>query len=321
MISAAMYDDAFTLAEDILRLDPWRRLPTDQLLLLEPAENPHAFVAVAFAADSGRRDLSFLLGDGGIRAHLDLKHKSGAEGRVAEFEQHRLLVSSGDIDLSDDERDLRSDEPAIALRRQSPGSPAAPIREATDLTYLIRFLRALRHILCHETDIPRTRLDSLRRLTVPAWRLVNDKPQRVENRRLDPFTPAPRRRNHIDEFTNYRISRLPIDADERELFLYYLPLSDTISPRAFFLVNLESGMIEWNCVWPGDNWMQPVLRRLYKHFERSGTVPDAILTANISVYNALFQDLNDAGIYFEPIPESFVADELVNTYIPHLDRW
>ncbi len=320
MIPATTYEEVFTLVEDILRLDPWRRLPADQLLLLEPAENPRAYVAVAFDAVGDRRDLSFLLGEGGIRAHLDIALKSGAESRVAECEQHRLLVTTGNIELNDEERFLRDDEPSIALRRQSPGHLPTTILDATDLAYLSRFLRALRHILCHEPTIAPSRLDALDRLTLPAWQLVNDKPQQAESRRLEPFEPAPRSRNHIDEFTNYRISRLPVDIDERELFIYYLPLSKNIAPRAFFLVNLESGMIEWNCVWPGDNWMQPVLRRLYNHFERSGAVPATILTTNISAYNTLFQDLSDAGIYFEPITSSFVADELVSNYIPHLER-
>lgn len=318
MIPTTTYEDIFTLVEDILRLDPWHRLPADQLLLLEAAENPHAYVTVAFHAEDNRRDLSFLLGEGGLRAHLDMTLKSGAEKHVAECEQHRLFVTTGEIALQDEEHVLRNHSPLIALRRQSPGSQPTTLLEATDLTYLSRFLRALRHILRHESNIAPAHLDAMDRITIPTWQLINDNVQKIEKRRLSPFKPSPRKNNHIDEFTNYRISRLPVDKDERELFIYYLPLKKNAMPRVFFLVNLESGMIEWHDFQSGENWMSPMLRHLYNHFNHIGAVPATILTTNIGAYNTLYQDLTDAGIYFEALAESFVADELINAYIPHL---
>ncbi|MFR9292580.1 MAG: hypothetical protein ACLVKS_05350, partial [Peptococcus niger] len=88
-------------------------------------------------------------------------------------------------------------------------------------------------------------------------------------------------------------------------------------PRAVYLVNLDSGAVEWTDVFierdqgQGKPWQQKLLSRLSQAWINGNSRPAEIFTAQGSLYDQVRADFAAAGISFQFNEDSYVGDDLL----------
>lgn len=327
-------DALYTVAEDIDRFAPWES-DIAPFMLIDPA-HPDAYVLVVIEDDGeGTSDIRLILGLTGLRAWLAEQEQEtfedddalSAEEFVARYDGYYLEVGYNMPNLNSyEKRQLDGRDHLITFRRQRPGYGLATIVDSRDFAHLERYLRAILKLLtkCQLNEDVSARYQMLQRggrerFRTAAFLLTEEGPVQTDDfvlTRNDWLRPTG---CVVDEFTDARVKRLPNDGHIYELYFFYLPLmvaSKSMLSRSFFLVDLESGFIEWNEVILSENdWPEQVLRRLWSFFLDNGARPDQVLIQNIGTYAALAADLNRAGIHNEYISHSYVGQELLDSYL------
>lgn len=123
----------------------------------------------------------------------------------------------------------------------------------------------------------------------------------------------------LPAFTLARLAHLPADQAPREVFFFYLfnPVQGSRQPRAVYLVNLDSGAVEWTDVFierdqgQGKPWQQKLLSRLSQAWINGNSRPAEIFTAQGSLYDQVRADFAAAGISFQFNEDSYVGDDLL----------
>lgn len=327
-------DALYTVAEDIDRFAPWD-WGIAPFVLIDPA-HPDAVVLVTIEDDGeGTSDIRLILGLSGIRVWMreqegfddeDESAPFSAEQFVNHYDGYYLEIGYNMHNLNSyEKRLLEGRSQRITFRRQRPGYGLATIVDNRDCAHLERYLRAILKLLARQqlkdaNDVYRLQMHGAKEmLRTAAFILSDDTPEPT-----DPFvltrqqwleTTGP----VIDEFSNARVKHLGADGRMYELFFFYLPAmvgAKNNLPRAFFLVDLESGFLEWNEVLLDESsWQETLLRGLWSFFINRGARPQEILLANVNIYCALAEDIAAAGIRPEYIPSSYVGQELLESYL------
>ena len=332
--SAFHIDNLYTVAEDLYRFAPWES-DFAPFILMDPA-HPDAYVLVVMENDKeSTSDIRLILGTCGIRAWLAEQNRAATEESddfseeefVSRYDGYYLEVGYNMPTLNNYEKRLLEGRPyRITFRRQRPGYELATIVDSRDYIHLERYLRAILQLLTHQllgdvsNQMYRLQFNGSKELLhAAAFSLDTTPPQQTTPfvlTRAQWLAPLPA---VIDEFTNARVKYLPRDGRIFELYFFYLPMlmaGKTTIPRSFFLVDLESGFIEWNNVVLSDpGWQEKLLRQLWKFFLEEGARPQEILIQNIGVYCALAEDIASAGIRVERITHSYVGQELLDSYL------
>lgn len=319
--------EVLILAEDVYRLAPWDRLPDNQLYLFVPEEDPDAWVSVYFSKDAPASCIYFNLATSGLRSQLDFMTLEGAERMVAEYDRHAYVVQFDE----DNHSSQANSELDIGIFLVSPGEPWRFVEDEQSLTYISRFLSSLRQIFhqgqpviggSYVIDEKHDQLSSL--LTVPQWH-VGLKTLTYDGLvSFNPFEVYDMSSSQLDEFTLERLKRLPPSLNDYELYFFYLRIlsaeHDQMFPRVYFLVNLESGEIEWtHVISKKKNSETLLLREIFNHFFKIGRRPNVIFISNDRLYERVAVTFEEAAIDVEPITMSYVADELMTAY-PFLNK-
>lgn len=319
-MSEELFDELYEMAEDVIRLDPWSRQVAPFVLRADD----EAYLVV-FEKDGERDAVRFLCGISGLRGYLyddAADNRYRAEAYVRQFDGHYLEMQSGVTALSSYERKLLNErERRIVFRAQTPG--ALPTSIVVERPRLLQLLKAVRTLLLRslETPLARARVHDKMVFAAPAYRLddgqvVEDGDWTVKQAALLAADPA-----QVDAFTAARLLRLPSDEQVYELFFFYLPIATdetgpAVYPMTFFLVNLDSGLIEWSeVVLPRPEWPKRLLRGLWRYFIEENVRPARIFTYHTRLFCALAQDCRAAGVAFEKIGHSYVGEELLAAYL------
>lgn len=326
-------DALYTVAEDISRFAPWED-GIAPFVLIDP-EHPEAYVLVVIEDDGeGTSDIRLILGAAGIRAWMVEQDDASAEDDefsvesfVNRYEGYYLEVGYNMPNLNNFEKRLLDGyEQRITFRRQRPGYGLATIVDNRDYAHLERYLRAILQLLTQQKlglatnkfyrlrmhgpkDMLQTAAftlgDGLLELTEPFILTQDDW--------MDHSAPI------IDEFTNARVKHLRCDGRMYELFYFYLPQMVSTKgalPKAFFLVDLETGFLEWNDVIVSESgWQEKLLRELWEFFLNLGARPQDLLLQNINTYCSLSEDITAAGIRPVYTPHTYVGQELLDSYL------
>ena len=327
-------DALYTVAEDINRFAPWES-NIAPFMLIDPA-HPDAYVLVVMEDDGeGTSDIRLMLGLTGLRAWLAEQEQEpfadddvlSADEFVARYDGYYLEVGYNMPNLNSyEKRQLDGREHCITFRRQRPGYGLATIVDNRDFAHLERYLRAILRLLtkCQLNDDASARYRLQRqggkeRFRTAAFLLTEDGPVQTDDFVLTRSEWLQASGCVVDEFTDARVKRLPNDGHVYELYFFYLPLmvsGKSMLPRSFFLVDLETGFIEWSeVILPESGWAETLLRRLWDFFFENGARPDQLLIQNIGAYTALAADLKRAGIHNEYISQSYVGQELLDSYL------
>lgn len=329
-------DALYTVAEDINRFAPWED-GYAPFVLTDPA-HPDAMVLVVIeSGEDDAHDIRLFLGRDGIRIWMleqeqeeedrDDGQLFSAETFVNRYEGYYLEVAYNATNLNSyEKRQQEGRDQCITFRRQRPGYGLATIVDDRDFSHLERYLRAIRGLLTRRmlgdmtNAIYHLSLHGARdMLSVAAFSLEEDGPT--------PTSPFVFTRKQwlaqceavLDEFTNARIKHLPQDGHIYELFYFYLPsmIADkSVLPRAAFLVDLETGFLEWNAVlMDNQQWAEHLLRSLWDYFIAQGGRPEEILLSNINGYRTMAADISACGIHPEYISHSYVGQELLESYL------
>ncbi len=323
-------DALYPIAEDVYRLDPWATNIGPFVLM--PPDNPDAYVVVLIEEDDeGFKDIRLLLGRRGLSAYLDERsimpneEYLSAEELINHFDGYYLEVgfNTPHINLFEKKVASNHDDRVITFRRQRPGYGLATIVDQRDLEHIGRYLTAIRQLLIHqqlETYQPLRVLKSNGALfEAPAFALNDGLPtplprfQLSQQKLLQPLPPV------LDEFSAARLRHLPSNQGIYELFFFYLTVAQgdkkSMLPMTFFLVNMETGILEWSEVITPLSFPETVLHRLWQFFVGQNSKPSQILIHHTGLYTAVASDLREAGIGVEKIITSYVGDELLEGYL------
>lgn len=323
----------YTVAEDIYRFAPWES-GYAPFFLIDPV-HPDAYVLVVFESDGeGVCDLRLILGLTGLRAWLMEQMEEDVEGApfsaeefVNHYEGYYLEVGYNMPNLNNYEKRLLEDrQHSITFRRQRPGYGLATIIDGRDFAHLERYLRAILQLLTRRMlgDITNAAYhlqphNTKHLLTAAAFSLIDGVPAASDPFALSREDWLTKGDGIIDEFSNARVKHLPSSGQMMELYYFYLPVMAGEKgqlPRAYFLADLETGLIVWNeVVLPDDEGTESLLRQLWDHFLEEGQRPERILIQNVNTYSQLAADLKAAGIFCEYIPHSYVGQELLEGYL------
>ncbi|MDO4280574.1 MAG: hypothetical protein Q4C56_02985 [Peptococcaceae bacterium] len=326
------FEALYTVAEDIYRFSPWE-IGIEPFVLMDP-EHPEAYVVVVFEeSGDGVFYVRLLLGAEGLRAwmvedSLDENDENFViEEAVGRYEGLYLEVGFNTDDLNNFEKRLTSGrERIITFRRQRPGYGMASIVDSRDYAHLHRYLRAILQLLTrqmlgdHVNATFSSRLDGHQpRFTAAAFALGESVPEPAEDFVFDRKRMMKAQPMAVDEFTNARVMHLEVGDQIMELFYFYLPsMADKKGrlPRAFFLVDLETGFIEWNDVqMADDDWRENLLRALWDYFFEIGERPERLIFSNLSAYVGMRMDCIRAGIFTEWVPHSYIGKEILESYL------
>ena len=317
----------YPVAEDLVLLDPWSSLPAP-FVLRDPA-HPEAFVTVLFGrGDAGDRTIRFLLGPRGLRSWLQeleadqADDPNGAEPFISQYDGYYMEMSVDTANLNNFERRIvRGKQHIITFRRQRPGYTLATMIDKTDLEFLRDRLTALRQLIVHKRlpqARPQARIRAEYGLSLPCFDLGPEVREAAPFvwKRSDVLKAGPLL---MDEFSDARVRHLPASGDSLELFFFYLPVRGVVTSMlsmAFFLVNLDTGLLEWSeMITPKKNWEQDFLRRLWDFLYSRGSRPESIMTFQINLYCTLAADLRRAGIGLDYTVHGFAADEILESYL------
>lgn len=320
-------ESVYPVAEDLVLLDPWSNMPAP-FVLRDPA-HPEAFVTVLFEqGEEGARRIRFLLGPRGLRSWLQeleaarADDPDGAEPFICQYDGYYMEMSVDTPNLNNFERSIvRDKKHVITFRRQRPGYILATMIDKTDLEFLRDRLAALRQLIVHKR-LPPARPDARIRaeygLSLPCFDMgaTGEEAASFVWRRSDVLKAGPLL---IDEFSDARVRHLPASSESLELFFFYLPVRGVVTSMlhmAFFLVNLDSGLLEWSeMITPKKNWEQDFIRLLWDYLYRRGSRPASIMTFQINLYCALAADVRRAGMGLEYSVHGFAADEILESYL------
>lgn len=329
-------DTLYTVAEDVNRFSPWED-GIAPFVLIDP-EHPDAYVLVVIETDGeGTSDIRLMLGASGIRTWMIEQDTAGladsedddlsVEQFVNRYEGYYLEVGYNMPNLNNfEKRLLDGREQRITFRRQRPGYGLATIVDSRDYAHLERYLRAILKLLARQklgsavSDAYRLQMhgphDMLR---TAAFTLNDDVPEETAPFVLTRDDWLDYGDMIIDEFTNARVKHLHGDGRIYELFYFYLPqmvAAKGTLPKAFFLVDLETGFLEWNDVIISDSgWQETLLRQLWNFFLEQGARPQEILIQNINTYSNIAADMAAAGIRPVYTPHTYVGQELLDSYL------
>lgn len=328
-------DTLYTVAEDITRFAPWES-GIAPFVLTDP-EHPEAYVLVVIEDDGeGTSDIRLVLGLAGIRswmveqniaADTDDDNDFSVERFITHYDGYYLEVGYNMANLNSyEKRQLEGREHRITFRRQRPGYSMATIVDNRDYAHLERYLRAILKLLTRQmlgdltNGVFRLQMHGAKEmLRAAAFSLGEDEPQPAPPFVLTRDDWLAKQGPHIDEFSNARVKHLPHDGHLYELFFFYLPMlgaSKGELPRAFFLVDLESGFLEWNdVIMSSGDWQEKLLRQLWQFFLDQGTRPQELLIQNINTFCTLAADIQSCGIRVEYLPHSYVGQELLDSYL------
>lgn len=327
-------DALFTVAEDIYRFDPWESNIAP--FVLHDPHTPDQPVLVVFGQDdTGMRDIRFILGTVGIRSWV-LEDTWGffedteipnIEDIVNRFEGCYLEVGYNTPNLNNYEKRTNGDRHRpITFRRQRPGFGLASMVDTVDYVRLLCYLKAILKLLtrgmlggalndAYYTDTA----FSNTMLSAACFALTDEGPTAqapfvLSRDEALATTPA-----ILDEFSNARVKHLPPDGTSFELYYFYIPTlsnGNGALPRAFFLVDLDTGLLEWNDILiEADHWHEQLLRRLWQFFIDRGRRPDTIILQNLDAFCNLSSDIRRAGIHPEYMRYSYVGQELFESYL------
>lgn len=325
----------FTIAEDIYRFDPWES-HIAPFVLHDPHTPDTPVLVVLGQDDAGMRDIRFILGTVGMRSWL-LEDGWGfaeedatipnIEDIVNRFEGNYLEVGYKTPNLNNYEKRMNGDRHRpITFRRQRPGYGLASMVDAGEFVRLLRYLKAILKLLTrgmlgrevaavYHADA----VLSGNMLTAAAFTLSDDVPESTTPFVLSRDTALAIAPTILDEFSNARVKHLPPDGSSFELYYFYIPTLSTgggALPRAFFLVDLDTGLLEWNDILIESNhWHEQLLRRLWQFFIERGHRPDTIILQNLDAFCNLSADIRRAGIHPEYIRFSYVGQELFESYL------
>lgn len=323
----------FTVAEDIDRFAPWESNIAP--FVLRDPDHPDATVLVVMGRDdAGVRDIRLILSRTGMRAWL-LEDEGGfddddvpsIEALVNRYEGYYLEVGYNTPHLNNFEKRLQSDRHrVITFRRQRPGYGPATIVDGRDYEHLLRYLKAILKLLTRQMLGPAlardyyTNLDGFKTvLSAASFMMTEDVPEPAAVFELSAKDFYARGPQILDEFTDARVKHMPCDGSNYELYYFYLPTMATEKgglARAFFLVDLDSGLLEWSDVLlESSDWRDALLRRLWDFFLARGTRPGTMVLQNIDAFTTLSADINRAGIECEYVPHSYVGQELFESYL------
>lgn len=327
-------DALFTVAEDIDRFAPWED-DIAPFALIDPAHPEAVVLAVIEDDGEGTHAIRLILGTSGIRTWMleqaasseDDDAAISVEEFVNRYDGYYLEVGYNMPNLNSYEKRLLENQThRITFRRQRPGFGLATIVDGRDYGHLERYLRAILKLLTrqllNDTASGLFRLDlhgPKEMLRTAAFALTDDGPVVSEpfvlTRAMWLETTAP----VVDEFTNARVKHLPADGHLYELFFFYLPAmvgNKNNLPRAFFLVDLETGFLEWNeVILDETDWQEKLLRSLWAYFLDQGSRPDEVLISSVNTYCSLAADIRATGIRPEYLPHSYVGQELLESYL------
>ena len=326
----------YTTAEDIKRFAPWESDIAPFVLM--DASQPDKKVLVVFEEDHEEGlDIRFILSAQGIRAWLqeevddtedfDEEDLPPIEEMVNSYEGDYLEVGYHTSNPNNFEKHHQGSHPElITFRRQRPGCRLSTINRRWDysalLTYLKQTLKVLRLQLAEDATNEDFHLNAYSDQTTlqTACFVVNDEGAtrqapfhygKAEMLRLAEAS--------LDEFSNARVKHLPKSQKMYELFYFYLPAnneSNETLPLAVFLVDLDSGLIEWNDVYFNTEKLpETLLRHLWQHFITLGSRPDTIFMQSLRSYCSLAKDMARAGISPQYIEFSYVGQELFDSYV------
>lgn len=331
------FDSLYTVAEDITRFAPWES-GIAPFVLTDP-EHPEAYVLVAIEDDGeGTSDIRLMLGLSGIRSWMveqsaseeadeDNADEFSVERFVGHYDGYYLEVGYNMPNLNSyEKRQLEGRDQRITFRRQRPGYGMSTIVDNRDYAHLERYLRAILKLLTRQmlgdltNGVYRLQMHGAREmLRTAAFSLEEDGPQPIEPFVLTRDDWLAKQGSHIDEFTNARVKHLPCDGHLYELYFFYLPMMVAGKgelPRAFFLVDLESGFLEWNdVIMDSNDWQEKLLRQLWNYFLDQGARPQELLIQNVNAFCALATDIGACGIRVEYIPQTYVGQELLDSYL------
>ena len=325
----------YTTAEDIQRFAPWDRDIAP--FVMADARHPEKQILVVFEADHDNgMDIRFIVSPQGIRAWI-LEEQFHTENFDEAFPSIDELVNCYEGDYmevgfetanpNNFEKRLQGAHPSlITFRRQRPGCRLEMLNRRWEyeelLHYMKQTLKVLRVRLGDVSADGEFALHALQASTIlqTASFLVDEKGAT----RQAPFVftrtdflallPAV-----LDEFSNARVKHLLPSQKVYELFYFYLPSENSgkeMLPLAVFLVDLESGLIEWNDVFfEAEHLAETFLRHLWAHFIALGHRPETIMIQNLRCYRTFARDMLRAGIAPQYIDFSYVGQELFESYV------
>lgn len=324
-------------AEDISRFSPWEMDLAPFMMCQD--EDGEGVVVVFEEGESKERAVRFILGASGIKSfclegEMDPDEPSG-EAIVAAYEGHYYEIGYNMKAMTSFEKAMSGErKDALRFHYQRQGASPVTITDTEDydkLTHLVKDLLRLfsRQLLnSHDThSVFSINSQSQGNMLTLARYLVSDECARTSDYTLlykDFIAPgAPL----ADEFTDARVAHLRPTADEYELFYLYVPTrfaGSSVLSQVVFLVNLESGFIEYNDAMPlGPKWQEKLLRGIYGYFLEEKKRPQTLYLSSQPCYHALATSLMRAKIHPVYLQESFVAEEILDTYLEamHLDRY
>ena len=326
----------YTAAEDMKRFAPWESDIAPFVLM--DASQPDKKVLVVFEEDQAQgMFIRFILSPQGIRAWLQEEAITtedyddalpSIEEMVNSYEGDYLEVGFHTTNPNNFEKHMQGNHPdLITFRRQRPSCRLETINRRWDytalLTYLKQTMKVLRLQLAEDSTNADFRLNTYSDHTVlqTACFAVDD--TGATHRAPFTFGKGEMLRlsdSILDEFSNARVKHLPPSQKMYELFYFYLPTSnapqtDTL-PLAVFLVDLDSGLIEWNDVYFDTEKLPEVfLRHLWQHFIDLGVRPNTIFMQSLRSYCSVAKDMARAGISPQYIEFSYVGQELFDSYV------
>lgn len=323
-------DALYPIAEDIYRLDPWE---TDVApFILMDTNNPEAYVLVLIEEDGDAfKDIRLVLGRRGLSAYLEERailpseEYLSAEELINHFDGYYLEIGFNTPHLNLFEKKVANNhnDRIITFRRQRPGYALATIVDKRDLEHIGRYLTAIRHLLTHQKLEPYQPLRVLQSdgtiFEAPAYDIAGEVPTPLPRFRVSQQALLKPQPAILDEFSTARVKYLPSNQGIYELFFFYLTVAQSdkksMLPMTFFLVNMETGILEWSEVITPQSFPEVVLRRLWQHFINENTKPAHILISHSGLYTAIASDLRAAGIITEKILNTYVGDELLEGYL------
>lgn len=331
------YDALADAAEDLKRFSPWEDDFAPFVLL---SDNQPPVMVVFEEGDDNERDIRFILDQDGLRSFcfeedLDFDQPS-ATAIVNAYEGHYYNIGYSSKDMTAFERNLSigRKEP-LRFYVQKPSHSPETLTNQSDYEALLSHAKHLLRLFSRQILRAQDTQDAFNLATNTGGKVVSAACYRLSGEgaeRIDDYTlryqdflrlaPA-----CTDEFSNARVGHLRPTADEYELFRLYLPAKLAGSSKlaqVIFLVNLESGYIEYNDLIPvGNNWAEDIVRSLWKNFLDEGKRPLTLYISSLPLYTAIGESLRRAKINPQFLQPSFVAEEIIDTYLGamSLDRY
>lgn len=312
----------FSVAEDIMRLDPWSR--DMEPIALCPQEGTDHMMVVVFIKDGDERVVRFIRNRRALRTWLEAMHRDGEGDMLALISQveddYNEVVQDPDQMNGYEKKQNEERDMPIVCRKKRPGQPLVSFSN-TELEGLLPYLRALRKVLAldHQNDAPR--YIASEKVLLQAYHFENGKVEALAPIELRPFERQQTNKTYLDEFTLARLARTATDDEQYELFYFYLPMVHQHEGRSYFpmtafLVNLNTGVINWSEVlMPKPGWEEALLRKLSQYFFEEEIVPGRILCARLNWYESFAEDMRRSYIPFEKISKTYIGDELTESYV------